>query len=387
MAVKSGSEGRRFIQPRLVDYAGDLSKNWYIIYYAWDPEARELVRKRFKKKLNTITTKSGRYHYAAMAISKITALLKDGFHVKPKPKPDKWADKRLSAWIEVFMTAQKPKISLGYHQQMRLVADRWAVYEKKSGVKTTSEVRRADIQMIMDAWQSEKGFGPKTYNAYRAIFQRFFAELVQMEELKSNPVERVPKKKVVPGAKNLPYSIEQVRAIREEALKQGKKQLVLFIEFCLYTLARPRKELHLLRVRELGQKAITIPAGRGKTGARMVPIAGALGKVIDREGLRSFPGDCFVFGHGGQPGEKHYTSTHFYDQLAGVLDVLKLSGRGYNLYSFKHTGAVMAYQAGIPVHIIQTMCGHSSPSQTEEYLRNLGLISMADPYLDLWPEI
>jgi integrase len=387
MAVKSGSMEKKYILPRLIDYQGDLSRSWYIVYYAINPDTGELVRKRYDKKLNKISTKAARYQYAAQVMIKISSLLKQGYHAKAKQKPEKWAGKKLSAWFESFMQAQQTKISANYMQQLRLVAGRWAEFETKNRIRTLGDVGKAHLQMFLDAWQAEKAFGPKTYNAYRAILHRVLGELVNLEELKGNVAAGVTKKKVITGAKNLPYSLEQVRAIREEAGIQGKKQLLLFIDFCLYTLARPRKELHLLRVNELGDKAISIPANRGKTGARMVPIAAGLGKIISREGLKNYSGDFYVFAHGGKPGTKPYTSTHFYDQLIDVLQALKLDGKGYNLYSFKHTGAVMAYQAGIPVHIIQIMCGHSSPTQTEQYLKNLGLISPADPYMQLWPEI
>ena len=45
----------------------------------------------------------------------------------------------------------------------------------------------------------------------------------------------------------------------------------------------------------------------------------------------------------------------------------------YTLYSWKHSGVVSAYNAGVDIKTIQRQCRHSSLEQTDVYLKSLGL--------------
>ena len=48
-------------------------------------------------------------------------------------------------------------------------------------------------------------------------------------------------------------------------------------------------------------------------------------------------------------------------------------GKDYTLYSWKHSGVVAAYNAGIDIKTIQNQCRHHSLEQTDIYLKSLGL--------------
>lgn len=45
----------------------------------------------------------------------------------------------------------------------------------------------------------------------------------------------------------------------------------------------------------------------------------------------------------------------------------------YTLYSWKHSGVVAAYNAGVDIKTIQNHCRHQSLEQTDIYLKSLGL--------------
>jgi len=45
----------------------------------------------------------------------------------------------------------------------------------------------------------------------------------------------------------------------------------------------------------------------------------------------------------------------------------------HTLYSWKHTGVVQAYLAGVDIKSIQRQCRHSSIEMTDNYLKSLGL--------------
>jgi hypothetical protein len=72
--------------PRLVDYDGDLTKDWFFIYYIWNVETHQLVRKRVVVKG---TTASQRMASAKRDMKTITDLLVKGATTGKLPKPEK----------------------------------------------------------------------------------------------------------------------------------------------------------------------------------------------------------------------------------------------------------------------------------------------------------
>ncbi len=55
-----------------------------------------------------------------------------------------------------------------------------------------------------------------------------------------------------------------------------------------------------------------------------------------------------------------------------LVKKLKLS-KEYTLYSWKHSGVVSAYNAGVDIKTLQKQCRHQSLEQTDIYLKSLGL--------------
>lgn len=54
-----------------------------------------------------------------------------------------------------------------------------------------------------------------------------------------------------------------------------------------------------------------------------------------------------------------------------IVEKLKMK-KNFTLYSWKHTGVVNAYHAGIDIKSIQMQCRHHSIQQTDTYLKSLG---------------
>jgi integrase len=57
-----------------------------------------------------------------------------------------------------------------------------------------------------------------------------------------------------------------------------------------------------------------------------------------------------------------------------------LRGKGYTLYSWKHTGAVNAHLSGVGIKQLQLMLRHSTVQMTDIYLKSLGL--RTDPNIE-----
>ena len=78
----------------------------------------------------------------------------------------------------------------------------------------------------------------------------------------------------------------------------------------------------------------------------------------------------FIFGGPGpeSPGRDYLSKAH-----RRVLKALNIKGR-YGFYSWKHTGAVKAYKAGINMKDLQLQLRHHSLDMVNEYLKNLGVM-------------
>jgi integrase len=307
---------------------------------------------------------------------------------KRKPDPEtKPAPKKLKVLDALINTRENLKgSSKNYLQSFDWIETNLRKWGETNGLPDVAKVDTPYFVHFLEWFQKEHQFGPKTFNAYRAICSQVMKRMVLLGEAAKDPVFNVPRKIVPKGEKNLPYSADQVAAMKAEARKDGNEQWCTFVDFLIYTLGRPRKEIHLLQVEDIREKTLFIPKERGKTGGRHIPILPPLERKIQEMGLRNLPSNWFVFGNKYQPGPKPFTSTHFYDFFAKYAKRAGVLKPGYTLYGFKHTGACLAYKANVPIHIIQALCGHESPTQTEAYLVNLGMITRLDSYLGDWPE-
>jgi integrase len=378
----------KFKKPRLVDHNGDVSKRWYIVYYATSKTSGELVRQRFTLKLNQIQDKEKRYKLAESYIKQITEYLEKGLQVVESEAKQKREDQgfTLPEAIQYAFDKKSKDLSKNWQQTYRWVISQVNLFFEKKPKIEIQKLKTLHVVEIMEWMEKKNGFGPKTFNEYLGIIYSSLEYLVSLDLLEKNVAKKVARKRVPKGEKNIPFNIEAIAKLKAEAEKDKNLQWCIFIDFCLFTLARPRKELHFLKVGEIREKSIFIPKERGKTGGRSVPIIPPLEKLIQKHGLRNYPADFYVFGKEGKPSEKPFTTTHFYDFLSKYLKICKLTGEGHTLYALKHTGAIMCYKAGVPINIIQILCGHSSPSQTAQYLTNMGLINPTDQFLGNWPE-
>jgi integrase len=64
-----------------------------------------------------------------------------------------------------------------------------------------------------------------------------------------------------------------------------------------------------------------------------------------------------------------------YNAHAAALVATGLDGLGYSLYSWKHTGAVRAYESGLDIKKLQRLLRHSSLTITDIYLRSLNVVN------------
>lgn len=363
-----------YSNPVLVDYSGDTSKRWYIKFYIWDIALGKKVRVRWANGLNDSKNKSARYQVAAQALALIRAELKSGKVKNSQDKVERVSTKNLSmAEAILFVLDKKQALSLHWKRSYKRVAKLLSLCWPKK-MPAIQTITLSDCHQFIDWMDVHLNCSPKTINEYCGIISSVLNYFINMEVISKNPMAKIPKRKTLMGEANIPFTLQEVRAIFAQAEKEGLIQWILFCKFILYTLARTGKELAKLRVRDIRTTSIYIPKERAKTGGRSIDIAPALELLIQQFELRKYPADFYVFGADGLPGPLPRGRDYFYNNLIRILKILKMNDRGHTLYAFKHTGAIQAVIAGVDMLAIQNMCGHHDLKTTQKYLINIGAI-------------
>ena len=157
----------------------------------------------------------------------------------------------------------------------------------------------------------------------------------------------------------------------KDILKEKDPLLWLFIQFIYYCYLRPNEIRQLKHSYiQLGEKQIFIPAHISKNGKDgYVTITDTFYKELTQSNEFN-SGQEFVFQsrRGNRPVSKNMMGTRFHSLTKGLNP-----SQDYTLYSWKHSGVVAAYNAGVDIKTIQRQCRHHSIELTDIYLKSLGL--------------
>lgn len=162
----------------------------------------------------------------------------------------------------------------------------------------------------------------------------------------------------------------QIKRLAKE-ISERDAQLYLFVQFIYYCFIRPRELVHLRASNILLEgKQIYIPGEISKNKkSEYITIPDAFLPSLDF--IKSADPDQLLF-----PSPKDITKPYGYNQMyrrhQKILKALNF-GKGYVLYSWKHTGAVMAVKAGISLKELQIQLRHHSLDQVDQYLRQMGV--------------
>lgn len=246
------------------------------------------------------------------------------------------------------------------------------------------EFSHREAQIFLDYLIEERGLNKGTRNDFRVFMNMFFGYLLQRELWPENPFERTKKVRAVkqPARYFQPRQVRQLQQIFQEE----QPILARFTRMMFYTFIRPA-ELRRLRVADIlfDERKIYVPGQISKNGkSQEVVIPDPLWDDILT--WDDCPPGYYLFGRkGGLPGpdlvgQNYFTLLH--------LSMLRKLGypEEYKLYSWKHTGAVMALKAGINIKQLQIQLRHHSLDQVDSYLQQLGVSDLKD-LVSKFPEI
>lgn len=383
-------------EPKTADQEPDLSKRWYIEFWVYSTIERKKVRVKRDYDINKYSTSKQRRKIANGYIRSINRLLEDGYVLtekkeskgkkqSPGKKEKSGQSLKLTQAVQDYIDNNINTLAPGsmkWYQTLKKVLTAWLEAKMISNIRVidfSSEIANDFFDYLKTehkvAQYDRIGVSNKSFNNYHGCLLRIYNDLVEREIIKAkhNRIARIAKKQTVTGA-NTPFSNAQLNQIRSYLVRMQQEQLLLFINFIYFTMARPREELRLLKVADLLPDKIRIDGYRAKTRFTRYPIISPeLEALIQKYRLRDYPSDYYVFTLEGTPGPVPTGYNYFYRQHSAMLKELGLKDKNYSLYGYKHTANCNLFMAGVNLKSIQDQNGHTSLAQTEEYLRSLGM--------------
>jgi integrase len=358
---------------------------WYVSFYVFSVKRNELVRKR--RKVFGDSQKSKK-ESARIIIDEINTLLKAGGHIDPIKVLRDSGKMALVVALDEFMKDKR----LTLKRQSVTTYEKWAnyfmtfleTYELVDiNLKDFNNEHAADMRTHA---LTVLKMGNKSFNTYKAFVSGFFIYSKPIYKLTSNPISETVFNLPTKTSKHIAYNSAQINAYKEACEKLQLPELWFFVRMIYYTFCRPWEEVRKMQVGDIKDDHIIIYADTSKTNHRSVMIPPALEVIFKEWSVREYPAHFYLFSHGYKPGKTLVSPNFFYDKHRKVLDEMDLTKQGYDIYGWKHTGAIALYKATKDLMLVKEQCGYSDISQTVQYLRDLGVFHYSTG-INLFPEI
>lgn len=162
-------------------------------------------------------------------------------------------------------------------------------------------------------------------------------------------------------------------------LQKNDPKLFLHCLFIYFTGIRPRSELVKIKVGDIywEKRRILVSGNFSKNHkTQFVGISKEFCPYIEH--LRGLPPSQYIF-HSKCDKFKPAGYNTYGDRFRAVLDQFNYSGE-YQLYSWKHTGAINVYEQTKDIIALKHWCRHTDVRTTQLYLRQLGADDFAEFY-------
>lgn len=350
------------------DKNGDLSARWYISFYVWNVQKQKAIKK-WDYKVNELDSVKQRRGWAKKRIESIRKLLDDGYHIDNT----KVIEKKFMTLNEGVNFAFKTcSVSHATELSYKSVIKLFLIWAEKENIDENL-IQHFTIKQVYQYRDNLKANNKTgiTINNDISCLKRMWNILLQRELIDKNPWMKLEKEKEIITNRNIAYTWTEVTKL-SELISVQDPELWKFISIIYHTLARPTeiRQLQVYNV-HLKKKKIYFDAWKTKSKKeRWINIHDSLiDIIIDLISCKS--SNEFLFP--GKDGSKPISKNMMTDRQRKYLKKLSLYDGDHTLYSWKHTGVVEAYEAGVDLKSIQRQCGHASIEETDKYLKSLGL--------------
>lgn len=382
-------KGKKVFYPykeaRLVHYEYSAQNDWYIDFSAWDLKTGTLKRRRIKE-FNKIKDLKQRKIYAERLVAEINQMLENGACFdEDKAKKEKQFQSittsksfyTIAEALDFALNAKKPDLSERSISCYTCDVKKYKDYLTHVGSSYDNVLSVDELQAVgfADYLSQVEGLQNKSVNLRIGALKSLFEVLVERKIIPKNPFRCIKKRKVVTSARNVAYTDEEIKKIKEY-LQVNNLDLWHFCNFVFYAFLRP-EEIRRLKVKnvDIKKKQIYIGAHDSKVKREgFVEIPEGLVDVIEKMKVDWKDKERYLFPSPENGPYKISCRNHHARMYRAAMNELKLD-ENHTIYSWKHTGNVKAYLAGIGLYSIMTQNRHSSLETTRNYLKSLGLLN------------
>jgi len=405
------SKKKLFTDPKVKHYEFDLSKEWYVVFYYRSPISGRMQEFRRKEGVNHYQTQTERVN-ALFELKKIVELeLNQG--QSPFNKKDRQqntpaggssraesqpiSEKRKSRAITAIRQAVKQIGSLhklrrktiqGYTVQINHLI-KWLESKGLDNItlsQFTSEIASQYLENRVNLKTDKEIHGKTLYNI-RNTLNRIFKFLVERQAIEKSPFELIKVKKTAPTKAKRAFRKNEITAL-DKAMKAKHYELWVYVQIMCHCLLRS-EEIRQLRIKDidLDSQKITVSGDVSKnrqTQIVVIPDAfiSTLTNYINSLLAKGFKLDSFLFS---SKGKTPKAKNHFYKIHKTIQKQLGLCFEDISVYSWKHTGAVLFYQATKDIVKLKQQLRHSDLDTTFGYLHSLGAIENVE-YKEKFPK-
>ena len=365
------------IPPSLVKSAG--KSGWYVKFYAYNTDEGKNKRVRIKV---VGTTEKAKVKDADFIIKSINEAFESGAYISVinRTQEVKVIEKltfegAVNDFIKFKSVSLKTRSKETYNTWANTVLSFFE--EQKLSKLFFNEITKKNVRDFFDFLLTERMLSNKSYNDYIGFLSMLYNHHLERENIDKNLVVGFIKRQKVISGKHVPYTLEQARKIRDYFNDLEDFKTSTFLEFCYYTLARPREELRNLKCGDIKEDTIYFtPENAKTTHTSYIVIPEPLEAIIQKFRLRDYPPEYYIFTSTKEfePGPKPTNSKFFYLRLKKALKALNYVDKDYDLYSWKHTAVCHLFVSGVDIESIRQQCRHSDIVQTIQYLKDLGII-------------
>lgn len=341
---------------------------WYIEYYAEDPQSGEMkrFRTRMNKAIKRFSKKSEARKYCLDCVARLNAKLMDGWSPFFQSE-DSRLYVLLSDVSEIYLKEKKKELRPDTMRSYSSFANMLLGWCSRSDQKifcsmfTTSKATR-----FLDYVYNERNVSARTYNNYLKMGRTFFEWCILKGYAKENPFVKFPMKRKEKKERTI---IDATTRERIAHHLKGKPFLLVCM-LVYHSLIRP-KEIRNLKVGDIDlcNHAIRVSGEIAKNhNTRYSAISPQIEELINELGIMKHGSHNYIFSDPVTlaPGTEKLYDSKFTKEFAKLRKELKLP-KEMQLYSFRDTGIFEMLKANIDDLSVMQHADHSSLDITTIY--------------------
>lgn len=244
------------------------------------------------------------------------------------------------------------------------------------------QVPAYQYQLFMDGFTQSNTY----YNNVKRDLGALFQFGVRRGVLPDNPFRAIAFKQSV-EVKNIPFEKVELRRLIRFLDGLGRfKELRICIDLIYFSLLRPHEEIRLLKKSDFNDSfsRIIIPGTRVKNSkTRVVDVNEGTKQLLLEMKIADLDSECNIWSRKVKP----FNPSYFNNQWRKLRELdqklaqdpnyrhQRIIGKGQTLYSIRHNAAIAFYQKVEEIGALQRIMAHNNVATTENYLRNLGVLS------------